>query len=101
MKLNIKKGDTVVVLSGKNKGKKGKVLQILVQDEKVIIEAINMVKKHQKPSRNFQGGIVEKPAPMAYSKVKLICPRCNKPTRVSRSDSKRKCKKCEEIIDKD
>ncbi len=81
MSLRIKKGDTVLVLSGKDKDKKGRVLKVLPKDEKVIVEGINIVKKHQKPSRKYpQGGIIERENPVHISKVMLMCPKCDKPT---------------------
>lgn len=100
-KLKIKKNDQVVVLSGKDKGKKGKVLRVNPDKMKVVVEAVNMVKKHQRATQKFQGGIIEKPLAMPISKVSLICPRCSKPTRVSRSEGRRYCKKCKELIDKE
>ena len=103
---NIKKNDTVLVLTGKDKGKKGKVLRVIPKKDAVVVEKVNVAKKHQKPTRDFQGGIVEKPLPLKQSKVMLLCPRCNKPTRAgtkSLDDGSRvrACKKCKEIIDKE
>jgi len=98
--MGIKKGDTVIVLSGKNKGKKGKVIKVLPDKGKVVVEGVGIVKKHQKPTRNFQGGIIEKPLPIFSSKVMLVCPRCSKPTRIRRKDGSRVCCKCDEIMDK-
>ena len=93
-KLNVKKGDTVVVLSGKDKGKQGKV----------IVEGVNKVKRHTKPSQSApQGGIITKEAPLFASKVQLVCPACGKATRVAhRVIGERKvraCKKCGEPIE--
>lgn len=105
MSLRIKKGDTVLVLSGKDKDKKGRVLKVLPKDEKVIVEGINIVKKHQKPSRKYpQGGIIERENPVHMSKVMLMCPKCDKPTRIGArilEDGRkvRICKKCKEVID--
>ncbi len=99
-KLNIKKGDTVLVLSGKNNGKKAKVVEVKTKTGKLIVEGVNVAKRHQRPTRNFQGGIIEKPLPLYASKVMLVCPRCSEPTRVGRKDGVRVCKKCAEIIDK-
>ena len=79
----LQRGDTVVVISGKYKGKQGRVKRILVDDEKVIVEGINLVKRHTKPNaRNQQGGIVEKEAPLHACKVMPVDPQTNKPTRV-------------------
>ena len=83
-KLHIKKGDTVIVLAGKNKGKKGNVQKVLVEDQRVIVEGINMVSKSTKPSaKNPQGGIVKQEAPIHVSNVSLIDPKSGKATRVS------------------
>lgn len=82
-KLHIKTGDTVVVLSGKEKGKKGKVLAVSPKESKVIIEGVNMCTKHVKPRRQGQaGGIVKAEAAMYACKVQVVCPKCGKPTRV-------------------
>ncbi len=105
MSFGIKKGDLVLVIAGKDKGKRGKVISVLPKEEKIVIEGINMVKRHTRPTpKNRQGGIVEKPAPLFKCKVMLICPRCNQPTRVKYSflesgQKVRVCKKCNEIID--
>lgn len=93
----LKKGDNVVVLSGKDKGKKGKVLEVWPQENKVVVERVNVVKKHQKPSRSFQGGIIEKTLAIAASKVMIVCPRCSEPARLK---GKRICRKCSESVDK-
>lgn len=102
--MHFKKGDTVIVLSGKDKGKKGKVLNAFPEKGKLTVERVNVVKKHQRPTRNFQGGIIEKPLPLFASKVMLVCPRCSQPTRlVSRvveNKRRRACRECEEVIDK-
>ena len=83
-KLHIKKNDTVIVLAGKDKGKKCKVQKVLVDDQRVIVEGINMVSKSQKPSaQNPQGGIVKQEAPIHVSNVSLIDPKSGKATRVS------------------
>lgn len=105
MSNNIKKNDTVILLAGKDKGRKGKVINVLPKEEKVLVEKINVVKRHQRPTRDFQGGIIEKPLPVPRSRVMLVCPRCSKPTRIGVKfieDNKkvRACKKCQEIIDK-
>lgn len=82
-KLHIKTGDTVVVLSGKDRGKKGKVLAVSPKESKVIIEGVNMCTKHVKPRRQGQaGGIVKAEAAMYACKVQAVCPKCGKPTRI-------------------
>jgi large subunit ribosomal protein L24 len=79
----LQRGDTVVVISGKYKGKQGRVKRVLLDDDKVIVEGINLVKRHTKPNaRNQQGGIVEKEAPMFACKVMPVDPKTGKPTRV-------------------
>jgi large subunit ribosomal protein L24 len=103
--LSIKKGDNVIVLSGKDRDKKGRVIAILTKKDKIIVEGVNIIKKHQKPTRKYpQGGIIEKEGPIPRCKVMLICPKCNKPTRIGANileDGKkvRVCKKCKEVID--
>ncbi|WP_221277207.1 50S ribosomal protein L24 [Deinobacterium chartae] len=83
MKLHVKKGDTVIVASGKDKGKTGKVLLALPAQQKVVVEGVNVVKKHVKPSpNNTQGGIEEREAAIHASKVRLVDPESGKPTRV-------------------
>ena len=83
MAAKIKKGDSVVVLSGKDKGRTGTVQQVLPKDGKVIVEGINVITRHRKPSQqNPQGGIERKPAPMHVSKVAVADPKDGSPTRV-------------------
>ena len=83
-KLHIKKGDTVIVLSGSSKGKSGKVLKVLVDENRAIIEGLNMVSKSTKPSaKNPQGGIVKQEAPIHISNLSLIDPMSGKPTRIA------------------
>lgn len=94
----LKKNDTVIVLSGKDKGKKGKILKVFPENKKVIVEGVLLTKKHQKPSQKFRGGIIEKPMAIFQDKLMLVCPRCNQPTRVAAS---RTCKKCRELVDKE
>ena len=99
MAMNVKKGDTVVVLSGKDKGKQGKVLGTVPGSLKVVVEGINMVTCHVKPRRQGEeGGIVKREAAIYASKVQVVCPKCSKATRVAYEikDGKkaRTCKKC-------
>ncbi|MGN0633041.1 MAG: 50S ribosomal protein L24 [Oscillospiraceae bacterium] len=83
-KVHVKTGDTVVVLSGKNKGQQGKVIAVSPKEGKVIVEGINKVKKHVKPrAAGQQGGIVEAEGAMYASKVQAVCPKCSKPTRIA------------------
>ena len=103
-KLHVKTGDTVVVISGKDKGKKGTVLAVSPKEGKVIVEKINMVSKHVKPRKmGEQGGIIKAEGAMYASKVQLVCPRCKKPTRVAHNVNSdgtkdRICAKCKEQI---
>ena len=102
-KLNLKKGDTVIILSGKDKGKQGKIISALPKKSQVIVEDVNKVKRHTKPGLQApQGGIISKEMPLNVCKVQLVCPSCNKPTRVAHKivDNKnsRVCKHCGEII---
>ena len=84
-KLNIKKGDNVMVVTGNSKGQKGKVLEVIREKDRAIVEGVNMVKKHTKPNAaNPQGGIIEKEAPVHISNVMLVDPKSGKPTRVGR-----------------
>ncbi len=104
IKLHVKKGDTVVVLSGKDKGKQGKIITAMPKAGKVIVEGINKVKRHSKPSLKVpQGGIITKEMPMHVCKVQLVCPACNKPTRIGHKEvngkNSRVCKKCGEVIE--
>ena len=97
--MKIKKGDTVQVLSGNDKGKTGEVLEIIPKDDKVIVKGVNVRKKHVKPRRQGEeGGIIASEVAVASSKLSVICPKCNKPTRIGYSvkdDKKvRVCKKC-------
>ena len=99
-KMSIRKDDTVVVLSGKDKGKQGKVLKTEPKSGKVVVEKVNLVSRHTKPRRQGEeGGIHQKEAPIYASKVMRVCPKCNKPTRAAHkvlADGKkvRICKKC-------
>ncbi|MBF0607820.1 MAG: 50S ribosomal protein L24 [Candidatus Magnetobacterium sp. LHC-1] len=105
MGLSIKKEDTVVVLTGSEAGKKGRVIRVIPKKACAIVENTNMIKKHMKPNKQYkQGGIIEKEAPIDLSKLMLICPRCSKPTRIGNQilDGGKKirlCKKCKEVID--
>ena len=97
--MNIKKDDKVVVLSGKDKGKQGKVIKADPQAMKVIVEGVNVATKHQKPRKQGEeGGIFKVETPIYASKVQLVCPKCGKATRVAHkiTDGKktRVCKKC-------
>ncbi len=104
IKLHVKKDDQVMVIAGKDKGKSGKVLRVLPEKGRVLVESLNLIKRHTRPSQsNNEGGIIEKEAPISISNVQLLCQGCNKPARtgikVLEDGSKvRFCKKCNEIV---
>lgn len=110
--MKIKKGDNVMVIAGKDLGRRGTVEKVFCKEGKIIVSGINMAKHHLKPSRkNPHGGIMDKLSPIDISNVMIICPRCGKPTRVGHKfshaspDKKtsgkkiRICKKCQESLD--
>ena len=97
--MNIRRDDTVIVLSGKDKGKKGKVLVADPKGGKVIVEGVSIAKRHTKPRKQGEeGGIIQRETPIYASKVMLVCPKCGKPTRVGHTvidgEKVRACKKC-------
>lgn len=101
--MKIKKGDKIKVMAGKDKGREGKIERVYKKQNKVLIEGINIYKKHVKKSEQSpKGGIVEIPRALDLSKVVLICPKCSKPTRIGIKREKGKklrvCKKCKSII---
>lgn len=103
--LHIKKGDTVMVVTGKDKSKTGKVLQILPKKEGVLVEGLNIVKRHTRARGNQPGGIQEKEAPVHYSNVMMYCGKCHKAvrTRINTLEDGKKariCVKCGEAFDK-
>ena len=105
VKFRIKKGDTVEVIQGKETGKRGKVLRVLSADERVVVERVNFIKRHVRPSQKTpQGGVIEREAGLHISNVKLVCPSCNDPVRVGvRAEGEGKvryCKKCNVQVDK-
>ena len=98
-KMSIKKDDTVVVITGKDKGQRGKVLTVIPKEGKVVVEKINLVSRHTKPRKQGdEGGIIQKEAPLYACKVMRVCPQCDKPTRAASKmvDGKkvRVCKHC-------
>jgi large subunit ribosomal protein L24 len=108
-KLPVRKGDTVLVLTGKDSGKRGRIIEALPRNERVVVEDVNLITKHQKPrslqpTARQQAGRVQKPAPIHASNVQLICPNCDKPTRIVRrpleGHTARFCKQCDEQVDK-
>ncbi len=106
VKYSIRTGDEVVVIRGKDKGKRGRVRRVLPREGRVVVEGVNVVKKAVRPSRRYpQGGIVEMENPFPISKVLLYCPRCDRGVRIGRrfledGTKVRYCKKCGEIIER-
>ncbi len=109
-KMNIKKGDTILITTGKDKGKRGTVSRALPQINKIIVEGLNIAKKHIRPQgQTRQGGVIEKAMPLQVSNTMLICTECGEPTRVGHerrpvgADQKvrvvRVCKKCHKVIE--
>jgi large subunit ribosomal protein L24 len=102
--MKVVKNDTVLVVSGNSRGKKGKVLKVFPKEERVIVEGVNFIKRHtRKSQKSPQGGIVEREAPIHASNVKLICSKCNKAARVGRVvlENKKRvrvCKSCGEML---
>ena len=97
--MKIKKDDQVIIISGKYRGKKGKTIRVLSKEEKIVVEGVNLVKKHVRPRKSGEKGqIVEMPSPLHVSNVKLICSKCGEATRVgyeiSGKNKYRVCKKC-------
>jgi large subunit ribosomal protein L24 len=103
--MKIKKDDTVLVITGKNKGKKGKVRFAYPDDKRIMVEGINMIKKHTKPKAQVrQAGIIEREAPVSVASVMLLCSKCNKPARVGYrilQDGRkaRVCRACGEVVE--
>ena len=104
--IHVRRGDTVGVIAGRERGKRGKVLHVLTDKGRVVVEHVNMVKKHQRPTQKLrQGGIIEREGALALSNVLVVCGRCDKPSRTGMkllSDGRkvRSCKRCGEAIDK-
>jgi large subunit ribosomal protein L24 len=103
----IRKNDNVLVVSGSDRGKRGRVLRVIPEKGRVIVEGVNFIKRHTKPNpqKQVKGGIVEREAPMHASNVQLVCPECSAPTRIGRrvlEDGRRVrfCVKCKGVVDK-
>jgi len=101
--MKVKKGDSVLIIAGKDKGRTGKIMKALPKDLKVLVEGINLKKKHVRPKRDGEKGqVVEIPAALDVSNVKIVCPKCGKATRVGytieKDIKKRVCKKCKQEI---
>ncbi len=108
-KLHVHKGDNVLVLAGKDRGKRGKVITTMPRDNKVIVEGLNIVKKHVRAGTSVAAGIIEKPMPLHVSNVMVICTECGEPTRIAhervesgpdqKMRSRRMCKRCGKLIE--
>jgi large subunit ribosomal protein L24 len=103
----IRRNDNVVVITGKDRGKRGRVLKVDPGKNRLIVEGVNFIKRHTKPNpqRQIKGGVVEREASLHASNVQLVCPECDKPTRLGRKilgDGRkvRICRKCEGVVDK-
>jgi large subunit ribosomal protein L24 len=103
----IRKNDSVLVITGRDRGKRGRVLRVLPRKGRVVVEGVNFIKKHTKanPQKNIKGGIVEREAALNASNVQLVCPECGAPTRIGsrRLDDGRRvrfCRKCKGVVDK-
>ena len=103
----VRKNDNVLVTTGKDRGKRGRVLKVLPATNRVVVEGVNMIKRHTKPNpqRQIKGGLVEREAPLHASNVQVVCPECGKATRIGRKvlgDGRkvRICRKCEGVVDK-
>jgi large subunit ribosomal protein L24 len=105
-KIHVRSGDTVLVISGKDRGKRGKVLRVLPKLGRVVVEGVNVARKHVRPSPQLlQGGIVDQENPIHASNVMLVCPSCHQATRIGHAvleDGRRvrRCKKCGEVVDR-
>ncbi|MBI4279694.1 MAG: 50S ribosomal protein L24 [Armatimonadetes bacterium] len=104
--MHVKKGDLVEVIHGKHRGKRGKVLRVLTKHGRILVEGVNLVKRHTRPNQKLpQGGIVEKEAAVYGAKVMLVCPSCGKPTRLGHAIQDdgtrvRVCRRCGSALDK-
>ena len=103
----IRRNDTVIVTTGKDSGKRGRVLKVLPESNRLIVEGVNLIKRHTRPNpqRNIKGGIVQREASLHASNVQLVCPECGEKTRIGHkilSDGRkvRICRNCEEVVDK-
>lgn len=103
--MQIKKNDTVVVIAGKEKGKRGRVIAVYPAQNRLLVEKLNLIKRHTRPNQQLkQGGIVEKEGPLSASNVRLICAKCDKPTTVTRKTQEtgkrvRVCTTCEATLE--
>ena len=104
---SIRKNDNVIVTTGRDSGKRGRVLKVIRDKNRVVVEGVNIIKRHTRPNpqRNIKGGVVEREAPLHASNVQIVCPECGKATRIGKKilgDGRkvRICRKCEGVVDK-
>ena len=104
-RMRLRKGDEIMVITGKDRGKRGRVQEVRPSDQTVIVAGVNIAKRHTKanPSKNQKGGIIEQPMPLGLGKVMVVCPHCGKPTRIAHrldddGTKERVCKQCGEAI---
>jgi len=106
IKTNLRKGDSVRIITGKEKGKEGKILQVLKESNKVLVEQLNLIKKHTKPNAKYpKGGIVDREGALQISNVMILCRKCDKPSRIAAKllddgEKIRVCRRCGEVLDK-
>ena len=103
----VRRNDTVIVIAGKNRGKRGRVLKLVPERNRVVVEGVNLIKRHTRPnpSRNVKGGVVEREASLHASNLQLVCPECGAQTRIGRrllGDGRkvRICRKCDGVVDR-
>lgn len=103
----IRKNDNVLVTTGKDRGKRGRVVRLVPEKNRLVVEGVNMIKRHTRPNpqKNVKGGVVEREASLHASNVQIVCPECGKPTRIGKRvlDDGRKvriCRKCDGVLDK-
>ncbi len=103
----VRKNDNVIVITGRDRGKKGRVLRVVSSKNRIVVEGVNFIKKHTKPNpqRNVKGGIVEREAALHASNVQIVCSECGRPTRVGHrrlddGSAVRFCRKCQGVLDK-
>jgi large subunit ribosomal protein L24 len=105
--VSLRKNDNVVVIAGRDRGKRGRVLRVIPDKGRVVVEGVNFIKRHTRPNpqKNVKGGIVEREAPLAAANVQIVCPECSSPTRIGKKvldDGRRvrMCRKCKGVVDK-
>jgi large subunit ribosomal protein L24 len=103
VKTYLRKNDRVMVMTGRDKGKAGKIISIIAEKGRALVEGVNMVKRHMRPGPNTQGGILDKESPVHLSNLRLICPKCTEAVRISKKilddgNKVRICRKCGEAI---